>query len=133
MLYAFGMGNQKLLIADDSDAKQMMLTGLVHHHHWMVDILTASSTIEAKQTIDKNRDIAFAFVDYEMPTENGPAVIAYLKKTNPAARIVLVSSDDNARYQKNAKEAGAEKYICTSYQSDVVEREILAAIEEWRN
>ena len=34
MLYAFDPMFPKLLIADDSDAKQMMLEGFVRHHHW---------------------------------------------------------------------------------------------------
>ena len=132
-IYNTDMPLPKLLIADDSDAKQLMLEGFVRHHHWKVEILTAASTDEAKKLIDKNPDIAFAFVDYEMPTEDGPAVIRYLKERNPNARIALVSSSDSDKYQNDATTAGAEKCLCTSYQSDVVSKEIADLIEEWRN
>ena len=91
MLYAFDPMLPKLLIADDSEAKQLMLEGFVRHNHWNVEILTSASTDEAKKLIDKNPDITFAFVDYEMPTEDGPAVIRYLKAKNSNARIALVS------------------------------------------
>lgn len=126
------MSNPKLLIADDSDAKQLMLEGFVRHNHWKVEVLTAASTVEAKKLIDKNPDIAFAFVDYEMPTEDGPAVIRYLKEKNPNARIALVSSSDSDKYQNDATAAGAEKCLCTSYQSDIVERAMVELISEWR-
>lgn len=95
-------------------------------------MFTVSSTGEAKKVIDKHPDIAFAFVDYEIPTENGPSVIRYLKEKNPAARIALVSSSDSERYITDAKEAGAEAYICTSYQSDVVATQIGELIEKWQ-
>ena len=126
------MSNPKLLIADDSEAKQMMLQGLVHHCHWTVVILTASSTEEAKKIIDSNPDVAFAFVDYEMPTQNGPSIIRYLKKINPSARVALISSSDSDRYVTDAKAAGAEKCVCTSYQSDVVAGQIGELIEQWK-
>ncbi|MEK7562995.1 MAG: response regulator [Patescibacteria group bacterium] len=122
----------KLLIADDSEAKQLMLEGFVRHNHWNVEILTSASTDEAKKLIDKNPDITFAFVDYEMPTEDGPAVIRYLKAKNSNARIALVSSSDSERYTSAATAAGAERCICTSYQSDTVERAIAELISEWR-
>jgi DNA-binding NarL/FixJ family response regulator len=125
------MSNPKLLIADDSDAKQMLLEGFVRHSHWKVDLLHATTTEEAKKLIDANPDIAFAFVDYEMPTENGPAVIRYLKERNPAARIALVSSSDSERYTSDALAEGAEKCICTSYQSDEVQQNICGLIESW--
>ncbi|OGJ64101.1 hypothetical protein A3C37_04270 [Candidatus Peribacteria bacterium RIFCSPHIGHO2_02_FULL_53_20] len=121
----------KFLIADDSDAKQLMLEGFLRHNHWKVDLLHAMTTEEAKKLIDKHPDIAFAFIDYEMPTENGPAVIRYLKKINPVARIALISSSDSDRYVTDAKTAGAEVCICTSYQSDVVQEEIGGLIESW--
>lgn len=133
LIYNADMPLPKLLIADDSDAKQLMLEGFVRHNHWKVEILTAASTDEAKKLIDKNPDIAFAFVDYEMPTEDGPAVIRYLKEKNPSARIALVSSSDSERYTSVATAAGAEKCICTSYQSDVVEKQLSELMESWKS
>ncbi|TSC97682.1 MAG: hypothetical protein Greene101449_1118 [Candidatus Peregrinibacteria bacterium Greene1014_49] len=127
------MANPKLLIADDSDAKQMMLEGFIRHNHWHVELFQTMSTEEAKKMIDEHPDIAFAFVDYEMPTENGPAVIRYLKAKNPTARIALVSATDSEQYVTDAMEAGAEKCICTSYQQGVVFQAMGELIEEWKN
>jgi response regulator RpfG family c-di-GMP phosphodiesterase len=120
------------LIADDSEGKQMLLQGLLRHSHWKVYLLIAYSTEEAKKLIDEHPDIAFAFIDYNIPSENGPTVIAYLKKTNPQARIALTTSMDGEQYFQEARNAGAETCICTVYQLDEVERSVLELIEKWR-
>ncbi len=123
----------KFLIADDSEGKQMLLQGLLRHSHWDVQLLVAYSTEEAKKLINDHPDIAFAFIDYNIPSENGPAVIRYLKEKNPQARIALTTSMDTEKYFQEARSAGAEICICTVYQLDEVERSILGLIEEWRN
>ena len=123
----------KFLIADDSEGKQMLLQGLLRHSHWDVQLLVAYSTEEAKKMIDEHPDITFAFIDYNIPSENGPTVIAYLKKTNPQARIALTTSMDGERYFQEARMAGAEICICTVYQIDEVEKAILELIEKWQN
>jgi DNA-binding NarL/FixJ family response regulator len=75
--------------------------------------------------------ITHAFVDYYMPSERGPAVIAHLKRTNPAARIALVSSADNAENKEEAMRAGAEAYVCTSWPADEVEGALMGLLAEW--
>ncbi len=119
------------LIADDSEAKAMMLEAMVKRSGITTQSLKAKTTDEAKQMID-HQQIDWAFIDYEMPTEEGPAVIAYLKKKQPKARIALVSSADAEQYQTTAFAAGAEYYICTSYASDEVEARIKEVLERWR-
>ncbi len=118
------------LIADDSDGKAMMLQVLVKKSGIATTIVRASTTDEAKKLIDIEMP-AFAFIDYEMPTEQGPAIIAYLKEKNPKARIALVSSSNSERRQKEALEAGAETCICTSFQEDEVVSAITETLTLW--
>lgn len=120
------------LIADDNGGKTLMLRALVKKSGFDGEVLTAATTDEAKTCIDEHA-VSYAFIDYEMPTEDGPAVIRYLKEICPNAKIALVSSSNSERYQKEATEAGAEAYICTSFQSDEVEESILNLLDEWRN
>ncbi|MFH1670660.1 MAG: response regulator [Patescibacteria group bacterium] len=101
------MDSIKFLIADDSDAKAMMLEGMIKKAQFPAEILIARTTEEAIRIINENPDIAFAFVDYEIPSELGPAIISHLKEVNPNAHIALVSSGNSERYQKDAEEAGA--------------------------
>lgn len=121
-----------LLIADDSPQKIMMLTHFLKQVKWEGHIFTAETTDDAIALIDEHPDIRFGLIDYYMPTENGPAVIHHLKSTNPSARIALVSSSDNKSNYDEAMAAGAETCICTTYQSDVVEKTLMELLEEWK-
>lgn len=118
------------LIADDSQGKMMMLEALVKHSNAFPEILTAVSTEEAKRLIDSH-EIAAAFIDYEMPSENGPAVIRYLKEKQPQAHVALTTSSDSAEYERDAREAGAEAFICTTMEEDDVVGKIRSLLEEW--
>ena len=120
-----------LLIADDSKEKIVALTYFLKKAKWDGEIVTAMTTDEATALIDET-DFGFALIDYYMPSKNGPAVIAYLKKKNPSARIALVSSSDKKSNWDEAKAAGAEICICTSYQADEVENSMLELLEDWK-
>jgi DNA-binding NarL/FixJ family response regulator len=119
------------LIADDSQPKRDFLERFVRKNI-DVEILTASSTEEAHKLILEHVEFAAAFIDYEIPSENGPAVIKHLKEHNPDCRVALVSSSDSSQYQAKAKEAGAEKYICTSWALERTETELNMLLAEWK-
>lgn len=123
---------KKFLIADDSDAKILMLEGMIKKSQFPAEILIAKTTEEAITTINEHPDIAFAFVDYEIPSALGPAIISHLKEMNPNAHIALCSSCNSEKYQEDAKEAGAEKYICTSFEADIVENNLSELLESWK-
>ena len=120
------------LVADDSPHKTAMLKDLLAIAQWKDPVLFATTSEEAIRLIDEHPGITHAFVDYYIPSANGPAIIAYLKDKNPATSIVLVSSSNNGENQERAMEAGAEACICTSDRSDMVERAILDILEEWK-
>lgn len=119
------------LIADDSPGKTEFLQSMLSRAAWKGDVLVAETTEEAITLIDSHPDISAAFIDYYIPSGNGPSVIAYLKKKNPAAKIALVSSADSAKNSKQARDAGAEAVICTTHQADDVERSILDLLHIW--
>ncbi len=118
------------LIADDSPNKIQLMLLMLTHAEWEGDIRLAETTEHAMQMIDEH-DIGFAFVDYYIPSENGPAVIKYLKEKNPSARIALVSSADNADNFAEARQAGAEICICSTREIDQVEREFMEVVADW--
>src|SRR3989338_1004546 len=91
------------LIADDSPRKTQMLRTFLTHSGWTGEVLTAATTEEAIDLIDSH-SIEYAFVDYFIPSRNN---------TDEALR------------------AGAETFVCTSWESDRVERTLLALLEEW--
>jgi CheY-like chemotaxis protein len=118
------------LIADDNPGKLMMLRGILHMAGWKGEVLTADSTEEAIEQIDKVPAIDAAFIDYYMPSENGPAVIRHLRMKFPEAKIALVSSADNKENAKKAREAGADTVLCTSLVDS--EEHIKETLRRWR-
>lgn len=94
-------------------------------------ILTAPTTDNAKQLIDTHT-IDAAFIDYYIPSENGPSLIAHIRQNHPSARIALVSSSDEAENQTEAINAGAEACICTSYEQEEVEETVATLLESWK-
>lgn len=123
----------KFFIADDSQGKRGMLSFLVRKYMPDAHLLIATTTEEAIDVIDAHPDIAFAFIDYEIPSKNGPFVIAYLKKKNPRAHIALVTSADSDDYRQNARRAGSEAFVCTSHPEDQVLRELSDLLVQWRS
>jgi len=119
------------LIADDSAAKMMMLVPMVEHAGIADEIITAKTTQEAKSVID-NTVIDFAFIDYEFPTENGPAVIAYLRGKQPNAKIALQTSANSESYKQDAFSAGATEFICTTLPMDEVEQIVTGVLTKWK-
>jgi DNA-binding NarL/FixJ family response regulator len=118
------------LIADDSPQKMNMLYDVVERH-WKGKIVQATTTEGAMDMIDKTPDISAAFIDYYIPSKRGPAIIEYLKERRPHAHIALVSSADNQSNTEEAMAAGAEAFVCTTWQSDTVERELARLVVEW--
>lgn len=121
-----------LLIVDDSAHKIALEREMLAMMQWAGEIHTATTTEEAIRLIESHPDIHYAFIDYYIPSQNGPAVIASLKAKNPHARIALVSSAENEENFREARQSGAETCICTSWPSDLVEGTFRAMISAWQ-
>ena len=119
------------LIVDDSPWKMQFLRSMIERAKWQGDILEAWTTEEAKKLIDTHPEISAAFVDYYVPSECGPSVIRYLRAKNPNAKIALVSSADSKRNASEAISSGANAVLCTSDQSDVVEKSLMDLLADW--
>ena len=119
------------LIADDSPGKMLMLQAFLKKAQWEGEVLTAETAEEAEEIVEEHPEIGFAFIDYYIPSKNGPWIIRMLKTKNPTARIALVTSSERKDNQEEAIAAGAEKCICTSYEAEIVEREVMNVLSEW--
>lgn len=124
------MTNPLFLIADDSVEKTKMLVAAIHAAEWDIEIATAATTEEAYEIMRKRR-VDFAFMDYYIPNDNGPHMIARLQNRNPKARIALVSSSKKESNLKEAREAGAEATICTSDPAHVVAAQLDDLLRSW--
>ena len=119
------------LIADDSPGKRTFLRSILKHALWDGDIVEATTTEEASALIDAHPKIAAAFIDYEIPTQNGPAIIRTLRLVNPRSHIALVTATDSKRYEKDAREAGADAFVCSTWPGDRVVKTLLDLLTEW--
>lgn len=119
-----------ILIADDSQGKIDLMCLMLSQFEWNGEVLIAKTSEEASILIEMHT-ISHAFVDYYIPSKNGPSIIAALKAKNPHAHIALVSSSDNPENQQEAMQAGAEVCICTSYEADVVEKAFKDVLSDW--
>lgn len=118
------------LLVDDSAEKFQIEKLMLKHAGWGGKILIAETVADAKTMIDAH-DISYAFVDYYLPDGHGPAVIKYLQQKRPAAKSALVTSADNAKNFAEAKASGADTCICTTLQSDEVEKAFMDILSDW--
>lgn len=119
------------LVADDSATKAQYLMNLVDRHLDEIHLIGAMTTEEAKEAIDANPDIIAAFIDYEIPTENGPAVIRYIKEKLPKCLVACVTGSSREEHRQNATGAGADKFVCTAIRSDQLEKTLSDILLEW--
>lgn len=124
---------QPLLIADDTLQKITLMQHFLQKARWDGPILIAQTSDDAMLIIDENPDIGFGLIDFYIPLHNGPSIIHHLKSANPLARVALVSSSNQQQNCDEARLAGAEACICTTFRSDEVERRMMELLEEWKN
>ncbi len=121
------------LIADDSPGKRAFLHELLRHEHWDGDIIEATTTEDAMDMIEEHPDIVAAFIDYEIPSQNGPAIIRALHSKNPAAHIALVTASDSRKYEQDGYEAGANAFVCTTWEENRVIKVLTDLLREWHS
>lgn len=119
------------LIADDNAGKRDFLQMFVEKQ-MDTEILLAKTSEEAFEKIHEHVEIPFAFIDYEIPSKNGPAIIRELRSKHPRCKIALVTASDSVQYKQNAEEAGADAFICTTWPLDRTENALTNLLEEWK-
>lgn len=122
--------DRHMLLADDSPAKIALLRSVLQKsgHKWTVH---EAQTVQDAQALMERQHFTHAFIDYFIPKGNGPVIIAALKQSSPAARIVLFTSSESKERYEEALQAGAELCICSADELDIVERRIARVLDEW--
>ncbi|MEI8229619.1 MAG: response regulator [Candidatus Peregrinibacteria bacterium] len=119
------------LIADDSDWKRNFLKIVVQESGIDTAIIEAPTSEEAIDLIEESVGITAAFIDYNIPSENGPEIIRVLREKFPKCHIALVTTADGEFFRKEAMDAGADAFVTTSYGEDVSRERLLELLEEW--
>lgn len=118
------------LLADDFAPKRSFLQSFIEKQ-LDVELLLATTSEEAFERIHEHMEITFAFIDYEIPTQNGPSIIKELTKQHPNCKVALVTASPGETYKQNALDAGATGYICTTWPLDQTESAITHLLDQW--
>lgn len=99
----------KVLVVDDSKIGRMTLTKAIEElGHEVID-QAVDGLDGCKKFQECKPDLVFT--DIEMPNLNGSDMIIRIKKLNPDAKLIAVSSVDNSQIVQSAISSGAIDFI----------------------
>ena len=118
----------RVMIADDSEdirnvLKDMMLIG----RHEIV-----AEAVDGIDTLDKFNSVKpdVLLLDIAMPKKDGLTALRELKKTNPDAKVIMITAYSEMSLIQDCVKAGALAYISKPFDTDEVLKSILFALEE---
>ncbi len=85
-------------------------------------VITASSVAEARELLQTYTDTALVITDLRMPTENGFALLEFMKANLRFQRIpvIVLTSCSDPRYVRKAIESGAADYLAKPFTSELL-------------
>jgi two-component system response regulator DevR len=96
----------RVLIADDSPGVRHSLVALLEALDGMEIVGQAASVHEATAAVDELRpDVAI--LDIQMPGGSGLDVLAHIRRTQPATRVVIFTNYTYQQLRRRCREAGA--------------------------
>jgi len=118
----------RVMIADDSEdirnvLKDMMLIG----RHEIV-----AEAVDGIDTLDKFNSVKpdVLLLDIAMPKKDGLTALRELKKTNPDAKVIMITAYSEMSLIQECVKEGALAYISKPFDTDEVLKSILFALEE---
>jgi PAS domain S-box-containing protein len=108
----------KILIADDAEILNNMLTNMFEEHGF--EVVQAFDGIECKSTFLQHApDVAF--VDVQMPKLDGIEVLRFIKEKSPRTIVVMMTGVGNQETAVKAMKLGADEYLTKPFSmTDVV-------------
>ena len=101
-------GKTKILLVDDMEINQIVLSGYLENAGYSVDI--ADSGVDALMNIAKeNYDLILS--DIEMPNLNGFELLQYMKDKNIDIPVVFVTSHTSSEMEVNGLAMGAVEFL----------------------
>lgn len=97
---------QTFLVVDDSKLARMMMRQLLRDLHPDCAIVEAATTAEAER-MDGMDSLSAAFIDFNMPDEDGLALAARLRARRTDLPIAIVSANAQIDVLQRARELGA--------------------------
>jgi two-component system, chemotaxis family, chemotaxis protein CheY len=108
----------RLLIAEDSEKIRTMIKDIVRIY--FSEIYECDNGEDACELYKQNKP-DWTFMDIEMPGMDGISATRKITEENPDAKVIIVTNYDNEAFRRNAKEAGAIKYILKENTNEILE------------
>jgi len=116
----------RVMIAEDSDATRLVLKdSLKIGHHQIV-----AEAIDGIETIEKFSETSpdVLLLDVAMPKKDGMSILKEIMLSNPDAKIIMITADENFSTIHQSAEAGAQAYIVKPFSFDDVLTAITMAL-----
>ena len=116
----------RIMIAEDSDATRLVLKDSlkIGHHEIVAEAVDGIETIEKFNAT--NPDILL--LDVAMPKKDGMSALKEIMSSNPDAKIIMITADENFSTIHKSAEAGAQAYIVKPFSSEDVLTAITMAL-----
>ncbi len=122
-------GGYSALVVDDSPYMRFFLTRMLQRHGF----LRVNSAVHGKEGVEKYLALRpdFVFLDAIMPEMDGLETLRELKRRNPRAIVVMITSLSEKEKVLEFKQAGAACYLLKPFEDDKFS-EILSKLVELR-
>ena len=112
------------MISDDSDAIRMVLKDALEIGHHEV-VAEAINGIEAVERFNEVKPDVL-LLDIAMPKKDGADALKDIIKTNPGAKVIMITASDNLKTINECISTGALAYILKPFDFE----EVLKAIDK---
>ena len=108
------------MIADDSDAKRMVLKDIIMigRHECASEAANGLEAVEQFQKIEPD----LVLLDMAMPKKDGLAVLREIIRLKPEAKVIIITATDNQSVIKQCISDGAAAYILKPFNFEEVLR-----------
>ncbi len=116
----------RVMIAEDSDATRLVLKDSlkIGHHEIVAEAVDGVEAIE--KFSETNPDILL--LDIAMPKKDGMSVLKEIMSSNPDAKIIMLTADENFSTIYQSAKSGAQVYIVKPFSFEDVLTAITMAL-----
>ena len=106
------------MIADDSSAIRLVLEDImsIGKHELVCQVENGQEAVERYDSVKPD----ILLLDLTMPQKDGLTVLKEIKKTNPDAKIIMLSAADSKKMVDDCLEAGAIDFISKPFDFKMV-------------
>ena len=116
----------RVMIADDSDSIRMVLRDILEigHHELAAEAVNGLETVERFNATKPD----LLLLDMAMPKKDGISALREILDTNPDAKIIMITTDENLSAIYQSAEAGAQAHIVKPFNFEDVLTAITMAL-----